>query len=371
MNDKRIFDNVVAADEQEHLRQKRIFDRTDIAQAEVVPDPDALNSESLAGEPIGKKFDEIVTPKPRWWKRLLTGISGLFLVAVVAQSVQWLVDTWRQNQWIYFVFALVAFGVVLLGVSALVREWRRLRALRRHMELQRESATLLGDGKPQSAVSKNGVFTDQDGEAGKKLCLAIAGSMRLDEQHPAVTQWLKQINDSHNAKEVTRLFSQNVLQSIDKQVKKLISRNAVEAGVVVAVSPLALVDMFFIAWRNLRLVNRIANIYGIELGYVSRLRLMKLVLMNIAFAGATELVQEIGMDWLSQDIAAKLSARAAQGIGVGLLTARLGIKTMEFCRPLAFRKNERPRLTAIHRELLSALKTTVLRPNKIKEEEKL
>jgi putative membrane protein len=35
------------------------------------------------------------------------------------------------------------------------------------------------------------------------------------------------------------------------------------------------------------------------------------------------------MDWMSQDLAARLSARAAQGIGAGLLTARLGIKAME------------------------------------------
>ena len=63
-----------------------------------------------------------------------------------------------------------------------------------------------------------------------------------------------------------------------------------------------------------------------------------MVLVNLAFAGATEIVQDLGMDWLSQDITAKLSARAAQGIGVGLLTARLGIKAMEFCRPLAFEK---------------------------------
>ncbi len=40
------------------------------------------------------------------------------------------------------------------------------------------------------------------------------------------------------------------------------------------------------------------------------------------------------MDWMSQDLAARLSARAAQGIGAGLLTARLGIKAMEVCRPL-------------------------------------
>ncbi len=69
---------------------------------------------------------------------------------------------------------------------------------------------------------------------------------------------------------------------------------------MIAVSPLALVDMAFIAWRNLRLINRIATLYGIELGYYSRLRLFKLVLLNIAFAGASELVREVGMDWMSQ-----------------------------------------------------------------------
>ena len=68
---------------------------------------------------------------------------------------------------------------------------------------------------------------------------------------------------------------------------------------MIAVSPLALVDMAFIAWRNLRLINRIATLYGIELGYYSRLRLFKLVLLNIAFAGASELVREVGMDWMS------------------------------------------------------------------------
>ena len=82
----------------------------------------------------------------------------------------------------------------------------------------------------------------------------------------------------------------------------------------------------------LRLTKRIAEIYGIELGYFSRIRLLRMVLVNIAFAGATEVAQDIGMDWFSQDVTAKLSARIAQGIGVGLLTARLGVKAMELCR---------------------------------------
>ncbi|EOM7588726.1 TIGR01620 family protein, partial [Shigella sonnei] len=124
-----------------------------------------------------------------------------------------------------------------------------------------------------------------------------------------------------------------------------------ESTLMIAVSPLALVDMAFIAWRNLRLINRIATLYGIELGYYSRLRLFKLVLLNIAFAGASELVREVGMDWMSQDLAARLSTRAAQGIGAGLLTARLGIKAMELCRPLPWIDDDKPRLGDFRRQL--------------------
>ena len=102
------------------------------------------------------------------------------------------------------------------------------------------------------------------------------------------------------------------------------------------------------------------------MGYWARIRLLRMVLVNIAFAGVSEVVQDIGMDWLSQDITAKLSARAAQGIGVGLLTARLGIKAMEFCRPLAFQASEKPKLSHIQKELLSTIKEVVLN-RKIKE----
>lgn len=74
---------------------------------------------------------------------------------------------------------------------------------------------------------------------------------------------------------------------------------------------------FFIAWRNIRLINQLAKLYGIELGYVSRLRLLRMVFVNMAFAGAAEVIQDLGLEWLSQDITAKLSARVAQGIWRG------------------------------------------------------
>ncbi|STY64320.1 Domain of uncharacterised function (DUF697) [Mannheimia haemolytica] len=45
----------------------------------------------------------------------------------------------------------------------------------------------------------------------------------------------------------------------------MISRNAAENAVIVAVSPLAIVDVLLMAARNIALVNKITKAYGMEL----------------------------------------------------------------------------------------------------------
>ncbi|TCP92160.1 putative membrane protein [Cricetibacter osteomyelitidis] len=349
----------------QYTPQEKFMPKQEFNAEFAIPDPETENSEMLEGE----LFEQIVQPKPRWWKKVLGATVLLFLVASVAQSVQWLLDTYQQNQWIYFAFAIVSFVFVILGIGAILNEWKRLIHLKKRDEFKRQSQNIVYAS--QSAVNSATVLGDESFNQGKNLCLNVAKSMQLDEQHPSIVSWQNQINEAHSGQEVTYLFSQNVLQQIDTQAKKMITRHASEATVIVAISPLALVDMFFIAWRNIRLINQLAKLYGIELGYFSRIRLLRMVLLNIAFAGATELVHDFGMDWLSQDLTAKLSARAAQGIGIGLLTARLGIKTMEFCRPLTFQQDEKPRLNIIYRELLSSIKSTILGGNKTTEKEKV
>lgn len=68
---------------------------------------------------VEQTFEHIVQPRSRWWKTGLALTALLFCFAVIAQSIQWLVDTWQQNQWIYFVFSLVTCLVLLLGLSSL------------------------------------------------------------------------------------------------------------------------------------------------------------------------------------------------------------------------------------------------------------
>lgn len=331
----------------QNIQPKQEFDQADV----LIED----EAQEVEAELI---IEESLKPS-RFWVRMLIAALGLFGVAVIAQSVQWLIDTFQAHQWIYFAFAIVFFLVSLTGVGAIINEWRKLIYLRKHQQYQQTSQQMLLEELPSN-----------DGEQAVKFCENLLTELK---QLPTVLQsaerWKGQLNEAYNSKEVLYLFSENVLTPIDKQVKKLISKNAVENALIVAISPLAIVDVLMMAFRNIALVNKISKIYGMELGYFSRLKLFKMVLTNMVFAGATEIATDVGMDFFSQNITAKLSMRAAQGIGVGLLTARLGVKAMEFCRPIAFQANERPKISAIRQELMTAVKDTVLMKSIQKETE--
>lgn len=337
-----------------HIETKEMNDIPDFQkkrefQAEKI---DITPDTELENAVVEQQLEQVITPKKRsLWQKMAGVTSVLFGVAVIAQSVQWVIDSWQQKQWIYLAFSCVALLIVVLGISAVVKELYRLRKLKRLMYLKQQAQ----DIHALDSISVNSI----NGEQAQLLLNEIASNMQLKKSEH-LQLWQKQVNEHHSAQEVTQLFEEYVLRDIDQQAQQLISKSAAESAIVVAISPLAIVDLFFVAWRNIVLINKIAALYRIELGYWSRLRLFKLVLMNMAFAGATELIHEMGTEWLSKDIMAKFSGRIAQGLGVGLLTARLGLKTIEFCRPIPFIHQEKPRLNMIHRHLLGVLKNTFI-----------
>ena len=61
------------------------------------------------------------------------------------------------------------------------------------------------------------------------------------------------------------LYAHIVQPVLDAQARREISRSAAESTLMIAVSPLAMVDMAFIARRNLRLINRIAGCTALSL----------------------------------------------------------------------------------------------------------
>ncbi len=326
-------------DQTQALKPAQRFDALDESQFTPRQDEE-IDAETPPDERV---VERALRPRRSIWRRMVTAGIGLFAASAVAQGVQWMLDAWQQQQWFALGAGAAGLLIVLAGVGALVSEWRHLWQLRQRAE--------------ERDVGRELLHSHGAGRA-KGFCEKLAQQAGLDQGHPALQRWQASLHETHNDREVVTLYAQLVQPALDRQARAEISRNAAEATLMIAVSPLALVDMAFIAWRNLRMINRIAAVYGIQLGYFSRIRLFRLVLLNIAFAGASELVREVGMDWLSQDLAARLSARAAQGIGAGLLTARLGIKAMELCRPLPW-LNDRPKLGDFRRELIAQLKRSL------------
>ncbi|AIA70823.1 putative membrane protein [Pectobacterium atrosepticum SCRI1043] len=333
------FDDVSPQEPQPQLRAGLAFDEQSSTPFSPISREEEVPEEGAAEEAISAAL----RPKRSLWRRMVMAGVALFGISALAQGVQSLHNAWVQQDWIALGGITAGSLIVAAGVGSLAVEWRRLYRLRERAE-ERDMA--------RDLLHSHGV------ERGREFCEKLARQAGLDSGHPAIQRWQASLHETHNDREVLELYARLVQPVLDTQARREISRSAAESTLMIAVSPLALVDMAFIAWRNLRLINRIAALYGIELGYFSRIRLFRLVLINIAFAGASELVREIGMDWMSQDLAARLSTRAAQGIGAGLLTARLGIKAMELCRPLPW-LDDKPRLGDFRRELIGQVKETL------------
>ncbi|AOP43126.1 TIGR01620 family protein [Edwardsiella piscicida] len=336
------FDASLSAEPTPPLQPSMAFDAHQ-AEAFTPSAPSEVEAEQEEGRLEGM-VSVALRPRRSLWRRIALGGVALFGLSVLAQGAAWLHQAWISQDWIALGGCVAGGMIVLAGVGALATEWRHLYRLRQRAEERELAADLLHS----HAVG-----------GGRAFCERLLRQAGLDGSHPAVQRWQAALHETHSDREVVSLYATLVQPVLDSQARREISRYAAESTLMIAVSPLALVDMAFIAWRNLRLINRIAALYGIELGYYSRLRLFRLVLLNIAFAGASELVREVGMDWVSQDLAARLSARAAQGIGAGLLTARLGIKAMELCRPLPWIGDDRPRLGDFRRELIAQLRRTL------------
>lgn len=295
--------------------------------------PQAIEEGELDGVDIETP---LIKKKTHWSiKTLIGGFLGL----TVWQSVDHVITAIQSADFLSLGWAGLISLAAIMGVTAIGRELWTLRKLKNRAEIQHQVTEL---------VEGNGI-----GQA-KPFCEALAkkGATANTAEY---TRWKNSIESHHNNAEVFEMYDSMVVSEQDKRAKALISKHAGESALMVAISPLAVVDMLLVAWRNIRLIEQVSQVYGVELGYWGRLRLFKMVLQNMAFAGATEMVTDVGVDMLSTGLAGKLSTRAAQGLGIGLLTARFGLRTMNLMRPLPWQAGEAPKLSDMRKTIVAQL----------------
>ena len=190
-------------------------------------------------------MDAALRPKRSLWRKMVMGGLALFGASVVRAGCT--VDNeCTANSGLGGAGWMCRWGIDYRRWRRFwVTEWRRLWRLRQRAHECDEARDLLhshGTGK------------------GRAFCEKLAQQAGIDQSHPALQRWYASIHETQNDREVVSLYAHLVQPVLDAQARREISRSAAESTLMIAVSPLALVDMAFIAWRNLRLINRIATL---------------------------------------------------------------------------------------------------------------
>ncbi|NAW57552.1 MULTISPECIES: YcjF family protein [unclassified Vibrio] len=332
LKSKQIFDQPLndAPLEQDELTAQQQFN----AEQRFVPQ--TAESESSDAMPE-QQLEQVIRPrKGRKW--LATGLSITFAALLGWQAVDSLVGAIQQSDWLALGWSGFIASLSALGIGAIGKELWKLRRLRNHFSVQEQSEQL--------------ILNDSVGH-GKAFCEQLAKESGVQPESPAFDRWFNSVHDAHSDAEILDMYDAMVVAEQDKQATKVVSQFSTEAAALVAISPLAIADMLLVAWRNFKMIDKLAEIYGVELGYWSRIKLLKAVFINMAAAGASELAVDAGMDLLSMDLAGRLSARAGQGLGVGILTARLGLKAMSLLRPMPWHKDRAVKLSAIRKQIVA------------------
>lgn len=151
------------------------------------------------------------------------------------------------------------------------------------------------------------------------------------------------------------IAERDVLGPLDAAALREVEAAARQVALVTAIVPLALADVATALTSNLRMIRRIAEIYGGRSGALGNWRLTRAVMTHLVATGAVA----VGDDFLSSiaggGVLGKISRRFGEGVVNGALTARVGVAAMEVCRPLPFTSLKRPSVTGLMRRALTGL----------------
>ncbi|EPM7911177.1 YcjF family protein [Vibrio alginolyticus] len=343
------------------LKQKQVFSEKVMEKEQQSNQPE-LTAQQTFGEketfvPVEVKeahqeteqelqLEHVIRPKSgRKW--LATGAFATFAGLVGWQAVDSVITAIQASDWLALSWTGFIAAIASLGLGAMGKELWKLRKLRNHFSVQEEAEALVNS----ESVGK-----------GKAFCETVAEQSGVMAENPGFDRWQNSINPAHSDAEILDMYDSMVVSQQDKLATKIVSQHATECAALVAVSPLAAADMLLVAWRNFKMIDNLSKVYGVELGYASRIKLLRAAFVNMAAAGASELAIDASMDLMSMDLAGKVSARAGQGLGVGILTARLGLKAMTLLRPLPWYPDRQVKLGTIRKAVAAKVASITMKP---------
>ncbi|ARO14832.1 ycjF [Ketogulonicigenium robustum] len=236
--------------------------------------------------------------------------------------------------------ALFALFVGALLV-VLIRELAAMARLGRIDGVQRAAAAALA-GDDLSAAQQ--VVAQLEGLYARRSDLNW-GLQRVRERAPEVL----------DASGLLALAEAELVAPLDAAAEAEVQAAARTVATVTAVVPIALADLISALTANVRMIRRIAEIYGGRAGAFGAWRLLRTVMTHLVATGAVAVGDDMIDSVVGGGVMSKVSRRFGEGVINGALTARVGVAAIEVCRPVPFINRTRPSVRGLLRGALVGL----------------
>lgn len=238
--------------------------------------------------------------------------------------------------------ALALTGLLaLLVLGQLLREAWAFRRLARIDSFRTDAAGALADGDRDKALALSRRLAGFYGSRAE-LRWALA---RLEETREEVL----------DADAILDLTERTLLAPLDEAARREIEAAARTVAAATAVIPLALVDVLAATSQNMRMIRRVAEVYGAHAGFFGSWRLFRTVATHMLATGLVSAGDDLIGSVAGGHVLARVSRRFGEGMVNGALTARVGIAAMDVCRPLPFGALPRPKVSAVVGRALTGL----------------
>ncbi|MBF0195256.1 MAG: DUF697 domain-containing protein [Magnetococcales bacterium] len=317
---------------------------------ELLEGDDVIEDSSTTQQEIKKAHEFVVERKKREKNRVFrwfVALSLFFLSAVVVQdTILFVASQFARHTILGWLFAIVAGGVGVTLLVLSIRELRSYRSIQKIISHQNSGIKIGNNNAHGNAVS----YT--------------TGIMRIYEDRKELYEGWHSFQDSIDVnlqdREIMDLFSKKVLSQIDKKAYDIVVENSTVAALLTALSPMAWLDALLFFWRNVRMVRKIATCYGFRPGFFGSITLMQEVLAGMVASATTDFLTDEVAESVSSSVTAVLFAKAGQGMANGLLSARVGVQAMRYCRPVAFQPHENPSLNKVRAEMMKIIKKKIV-----------
>ncbi|MCB1442158.1 MAG: TIGR01620 family protein [Methyloceanibacter sp.] len=273
----------------------------------------------------------------RWGSIFLGALGGLISLLLSLWLYDYVLALIARDDWIGW-GAVVLLGLVVVALLMIVlRELVGLFRLGRLGKIRHEAdSAARQDDKPMAVDVTRRLKRFYSGRED------LAWGMQRLAEHE---------RDIMNAEELLRLSERTLVAPLDPVARSIVASSAKRVSVVTAISPNAIVDMMFVAAQNLRMLRKLATLYGARPGFFSLLKLARMVVTHIVLTGGIALGDDVIQQLVGHGLTARLSRKLGEGVFNGALTTRIGIATIDVCRPLPYLEQQRPRFRELVAEV--------------------